>query len=243
LIPRYDVWVRKDGKRRIAVRPLDCNWFQAMENSVDPAHRQILHQNTAERGRMPRTGTTRGFIDDVVRAEFYEFAWGIMKKRSFKNDNVDEHPLLFPNILRQVNTTHIRVPLDDAHTTIFHVRFDPTPDGSTVEDEEDPPVDYPNYKDPPNALHPFTRFRMDKEVTAQDHMAWETQGSIADRSRERLATSDHGLVMLREIMRREIEKVQRGIDPMCVIRDPAQNKMIDTGLSESLSEFERRPRD
>src|SRR5487761_1762353 len=41
VIPRYDVWMRKDGRRRIYIRgKVDCNWFQAMENSVDPAHLQ-----------------------------------------------------------------------------------------------------------------------------------------------------------------------------------------------------------
>ena len=243
-IPKFDVWVRKDGRRKIIVQPqLDANWFQAMENSVDPAHRQILHQDTADRGRRLKTGTTRGFIGDVAKAECYEFPWGIMKKRNFTNENVDEHPLLFPNILRRFNVTHIRVPIDDEHTRIFYVRFYPTPDGSIVEDNEDPPVEYsPPFKDPPSALHPFTRFRND-EVRAQDYMAWETQGPIADRSKERLATSDTGIVMLREIMKREIDKVQHGIDPIGVIRDPAQDVMIDTGLEESLEESKRRPRD
>ena len=38
-IPKYDVWVRKDGIRKIFIQPqLDCNWVQPMENSVDPAH-------------------------------------------------------------------------------------------------------------------------------------------------------------------------------------------------------------
>ena len=72
------------------------------------------------------------------------------------------------------------------------------------------------------------------EVMAQDHMAWETQGVIADRSQERLATSDHGILLLREIMKREIEKVQRGLDPKGIIRDPAQDTMIDTNLDETL---------
>lgn len=50
VIPRYDVWVREDGRRRIYVQPqLDCNWLPAMENSVDPTHLLILHQNTANR--------------------------------------------------------------------------------------------------------------------------------------------------------------------------------------------------
>ncbi|MGH7829547.1 MAG: Rieske 2Fe-2S domain-containing protein [Candidatus Binatia bacterium] len=236
LIPRYDVWVRKDGRRRIVVQPqLDCNWFQAMENSADPAHLPILHQNTAFRGRKPPS-TTRGFTDDVEKFEFYEVACGLMKKRTYKNGQMDEHPVIFPNILRQANGTQIRVPMDDAHTMIFIVRFDRNPDGSTVEEQEDPPVDYVKpYKNPPEALHPFARFDMSEEVQAQDHMAWETQGPIADRTRERITTSDRGVVMLREMTLREIHRVQEGLDPKGVIRDPAQNTLIDTNLEASLN--------
>ena len=234
LIPKYDLWVRKDGRRRIVVQPqLDCNWFQAMENSVDPAHLQILHQNTAYRGKTPPS-TTRGFTDEIEKFEFYEVPYGIVKRRTYASGHIDEHPLIFPNILRQANATQIRVPIDDTHTRVFFVRFDPTEDGSLVEDGEELPVEYVEpYKYPPEALHPFARFRMD-EVQAQDHMSWETQGPIADRTRERLTTSDRGIVMLREITKREIEKVQRGLDPKGVIRDAAEDTMIDTKLSESL---------
>ena len=234
LIPKYDVWVREDGTRKIFVQPqLDCNWFQAMENSVDPAHLQILHQNTAMRARTP-VNTTRGFTDDIEKFEFYEFPYGIMKKRTYKNGSIDEHPLIFPNILRQGNATQIRVPMDDTHTKIFFVRFYPPADGGAVQEPRDPEVEYVQpYKNPPDALHPFTRFRMD-QVQAQDHMAWETQGAIADRTRERLATSDRGVVMLREIMKREIAKVRQGLDPLGLVREPIQAKMIDTNLEAAL---------
>lgn len=234
LMPRYDVWVRRDGRRKIFIQPqLDCNWFQAMENSVDPAHLQILHQNTAMKGRTP-VNTTRGFTDDIEKFEFYESPYGIMKKRTYKSGIVDEHPVIFPNILRQGNGTQIRVPMDDTHTKIFIVRFYPTEDGGIVEEEGDPQVEYVKpYKEPPDAIHPFTRFRTD-EVQAQDHMAWETQGPLADRAHERLATSDRGVVMLREMMKREIAKVGQGLDPLGIIREPAQDKMIDTKLEESL---------
>jgi len=239
LIPNYDVWARKDGTRKIFVQPqLDCNWFQAMENSVDPAHLQILHQETArDGGRRTAPSTTRGFTDDIEGFDFYELPYGIMKRRRYKNGMIDEHPVIFPNILRQGNATQIRVPMDDTHTKVFFVRFYPTPDGSIVEEQGDPPVVYVKpYKNPPDAIHPFTKFRMD-EVQAQDHMAWETQGPIADRTRERLATSDRGVVMLREIMKREMEKVREDLDPMGVIRDPAQNPVIDTKAMESIAQM------
>jgi 5,5'-dehydrodivanillate O-demethylase len=77
------------------------------------------------------------------------------------------------------------------------------------------------------------------EVQAQDHMAWETQGPVADRTSERLATSDRGVVMLREIMKREIRRVQDGLDPMGTIRDPKQHVMIDTKLMESIEQMSR----
>lgn len=236
-IPRYDVWARKDGKRKIVVYPLlDANWFQVMENSVDPAHLQILHQDTAMRARKP-SSTTRGFIDDIEKTEFYEVSYGIMKRRSYKKGVVDEHPLIFPNILRQGDATQIRVPMDDTHTLIYFVHFIPAGNG---DGDEEPEVLYlPPFKDPPNALHPFTRFRTDL-VLAQDHLVWETPGPIADRTRERLATSDRGIVMLREIMKREIRKVEQGLDPMGVVRDPAQDAMVDTKLAESLEEMKAR---
>src|SRR4029450_729468 len=91
------------------------------------------------------------------------------------------------------------------------------------------------FKTPADGLHPNMRMRMDL-VLAQDHMAWETQGTIADRSTERLATTDRGVVMLRRVLKREIEKVERGEDPMGVIRDP-DHAVIDTHLKESIKEM------
>ena len=91
------------------------------------------------------------------------------------------------------------------------------------------------YKEPSDQIHPFTRFRLN-EVQAQDHMAWETQGPIANRAVERLATSDRGVVMFREMLRREIEKVQRGEEPIGVYRDP-DHGVIDTNHTTQMREW------
>ena len=241
LIPKYDIWARPDGKRRISVKPqLDCNWFQAMENSVDPAHLQILHQDAAAR-RQNVNNTTRGLTDDVEKFEFIEVPYGIMKKRTYRVGFVDEHPLIFPNVLRLANYTHIRVPVDDTHTQIYYVIFDHAEDGKPVEDDDDPPVEYVEpFKSPLGERHPNAKFtRMDR-VDGQDYMAWETQGPVADRTTERLATSDRGIVILRDLLKREIEKVQKGQDPLGVIRDPAQHVLIETGLTAFLKKMQDR---
>jgi 5,5'-dehydrodivanillate O-demethylase len=237
-ITRFDVWARTDGTHRINVQPqLDCNWLQAMENSVDPAHLPILHQETSNQGRKPPS-VTRGFTDDIEKFEFYETPYGIMKRRTYKNGLVDEHPILFPNILRHQKNTQIRVPIDDEHTYVVFIGFDPSEDGSIVDQpNEDVKVRYQaSYKQPQPALHPNTKFDMLMDVQAQDHMAWETQGPIADRTVERLATSDRGIVMLRQMVRREIEKVQAGLDPMNVYPDH-NHGIVDTKLQKSIDDL------
>ncbi|MCH7608955.1 MAG: Rieske 2Fe-2S domain-containing protein [Chloroflexi bacterium] len=240
VIPPYDVWVRKDGTRKITVRPvLDCNWFQPMENSADSPHLEILHQ--AVTGREAPANTTRGFIDDVESYDYHVEEWGaLIKTRVYKNGEVDHHPLIFPNILRVGNRTQIRVPIDDTHMWHVVVAFTPTEDGSIVEDVEDLPFSYdPPYKDPPDARYPIARNLMDT-VPQQDYMAWETQGPIADRTAEHLSYGDRGVSLLRALLRENIERVQAGLDPIGLVRDP-DLAMIDTNLDESI-EMERRGR-
>ena len=236
-LPKYDLLVRKDGRRHITVHPrMDCNWFAAAENAVDPSHLQVLHQDMPR--RMPKpASTTRGFTDDIANFEFYETPYGIMKKRTYKNGVVDEHPLIFPTHLRTRGNMWLRTPMDDTHTMHCVVTFRRTEDGSLVE-EEDPTVEYlAPYKNPPDAIHPFTRFNFyvqKGQPLAQDVVMWETQGPISDRTQERLGASDRGIVMLREIMDREIKKVEKGLDPLGVVRD-LNHIMIDTNLIKSIS--------
>ncbi len=232
VIPKYDVWARTDGWHWLRALPrLDCNWLQAMENSVDTSHLHILHQELVNDGFKVES-TTRGTIDNLVKFEIEEFAHGILKRRIFRDGKVEEHPLLFPTVLRQANRTQIRVPIDDTHTWIVYVHF--VPDSAEPRaNKDDVPISYRKpFKNPPDNRHPFAKYRLD-EVDAQDFMAWETQGPILDRTRERLAGSDRGVVIYREMLKREIAKVAQNLDPINVLRDP-NHAIIDTKMDESL---------
>ena len=62
---------------------------------------------------------------------------------------------------------------------------------------------------------------------------WETQGAVSDRTKEHLGASDEGIVMLRRLMFENIEKVERGEDPLGIVRD--DSVVIDTNFERSLN--------
>ena len=60
----------------------------------------------------------------------------------------------------------------------------------------------------------------------QDRCAQESQGAIFDRTQEHLGVSDEGVILLRKMFKQSIEAVQRGEDPVGIIRDPAKNQIL-----------------
>ncbi len=230
-IPRYDIFMRKDGRHKIVAYPrLDCNWFVTAENGVDSTHLQLLHQEPPGAKFKP-ADSTRGYIDDIEASDYYKNDIGIMKRRTYHGGTVDEHPFIFPLMLRTRGSIWMRTPIDDEHTNHWVVEFrqgDPSPEIA---------VEYlAPFKHPPDAVHPqavFEKFPKHGWPLSEDVVMWETQGRIADRTKENLGGADKGVVLLRRIMFEEIERVQRGEDPLGVIRDPDQ--VIDTNFDASLT--------
>jgi 5,5'-dehydrodivanillate O-demethylase len=248
LLPRWDVLAREDGRRWTVIESvIDCNWLQAMENSVDPAHLYWLHSTTAHLGDFMKK------YDE--KHEFIRFDYGIFKRRITPGRTpsdppmTDQHPLLFPSILRHVavdkgskgekrfrHNLQIRVPVDDTHTQVYRVNFVPSNSEHSPLDQ-DPPFEYRPLKNPAGEYY------MDL-VSAQDSMAWETQGAIADRTQENLGASDVGVTMLRRLLKDQIEIVRNGGEPMGVIRDPAKNIIINLDvINERMGLFRSQPQE
>ncbi len=231
LLPRWDVLVWENGKRWIVKDSIiDCNWLQPMENSVDPAHLFWLHGDTAHLA--PRVKKY------AEQHEFILFEFGIKKRRTSLPVGtgdaplLDEHPLLFPTTLRHVapyedgkghrHNLQIRVPVDETHTQVFRVNFVPS-DVEKSSAEAQVPFRYSQLKKGPRDYN----MRM---VSAQDSMAWETQGVVTDRTQERLGAGDEGIILFRKILKQQIEIVQNGLDPMGMIRDPEKNQIIELNV-------------
>lgn len=229
LLPRWDVLTWENGIRRVQKHEVyNCNWLQPMENSVDPSHLYWLHGETAH---------LVGLVDKYEEEHsFIPFEYGIIKQRrtpSRKPEDgmqLDQHPLVFPITLRHVfralkttgllmHNVQIRVPVDDAHTQVFVVYFSPTDTDKSPADG-DTPWEYFPIRDENG------EYRLN-EVLVQDAMAWETQGAPTDRSQEHLGVGDEGIILLRKILREQIELVRKGGEPLGVVRDPKKNQIIE----------------
>ena len=109
----------------------------------------------------------------------------------------------------------IRVPVDDTHTLHYWYTAYAPPPGAHVPAKL---LDEVALYDVP-CRNEKGEFNLDL-LDAQDVMAWVTQGPIAKRELERLGRTDRGVILFRKMLARELDKIERGEDPMGVIRDP-----------------------
>lgn len=235
LLPRWDGFVAQGTIRMMGRTILPINWLQIMENSLDPVHTEWLHGHHYEFLK-EQEGVKVAISTRHLKIDFKEFEYGMTKHRLLEGHSEDGddwkigHPIVFPNMLAVGNgdeksryySFQMRVPVDDTHT--MHLWFNAyvPPKGVAV------------------PLHLLDRvhtyevpFKDDSgefivdNVDGQDMMAWISQGAIADRTLENLGATDKGVVMYRRMLKREMEKVAAGIDPMGLVRDSSRNKCID----------------
>jgi len=124
------------------------------------------------------------------------------------------------------------VPMDDTHTMHFWYTAYLPPAGADVPQhllDEVPVYDVPFRR--PDGEFDLTL------LDAQDIMAWTTQGPIARRELEKLGWTDRGVILLRKILAREIERVGAGWDPMGVIRDDAENAIVNLPVEHGKDMF------
>ena len=235
LLPRWDGFVAQNTIRIMGRTILPINWLQIMENSLDPVHTEWLHGHHYEFLK-EQEGIKVAISTRHLKIDFKEFEYGMTKHRLLEGHSEDGddwkvgHPIVFPNMLAVGNgdeksryySFQMRVPVDDTHT--MHLWFNAyvPPQGVAVPEHLLEKVH--TYEVP--FMDDKGEYIVDN-VDGQDMMAWISQGAIADRSLENLGATDKGIVMYRRMLKREMQKVQAGIDPMGIVRDSARNECID----------------
>jgi 5,5'-dehydrodivanillate O-demethylase len=231
MLPRLDGFVVAGTIRMVGTYLVPCNWLQIMENSLDPVHTEWLHGHLQEWIEEQRSGVKPSYAISRhhVDIAFEEFEYGIYKRRLMQgqSEDVDDwrvgHPVLFPCTLAvgsaggfwTMYAFQVRVQVDDTHTMHYWYTAYLPPAGATVPAhllDEVPVFDVP-------CRDANGEYNLDL-LDAQDVMAWVTQGPIAKRELEKLGWTDRGVILLRKVIARELDAIERGDDPMGVIRSP-----------------------
>jgi len=218
LLPLYDVMMEEDGAKGVARRNVNCNWLNCIENIVDISHLAWLH----------------GYTFPAYGAKKVTYHWD---RKDYGMDNVmdiegidDTHIscYAFPNVNRfsappaekggeLIKSMIFRVPMDDSSTMQFYIRF-------YASDKKS--INYQRKEEKLGVYRPLADDWWGIDVGDQDRMAIEQQGVIADRPNEHLGVSDGGIIMQRKMLRESLALIEDGKDPLCVIRDPARQKII-----------------
>ena len=241
LLPKWETFAWEDGWCDIGLVNLPVNWLQCMEKSMDPVHLEWLHgywgvrqqQDKAVKLGLAEADTFPTVPRKHHKIGFDIFDYGLIKRRVVEGTTEEDHdwsvghPVLFPNILfvgSVVNCNlQYRVPVDDENTMHITWFFYRAAEGSQPPIQERIPYWYVNLYEPNGELIPDL-------VNHQDFVAWITQGSNAEREKEKLGESDRGIILYRKVLKEQAEIVADGADPMGVVRDPKVNERIDLPL-------------
>ena len=200
-----------------------CNWLQILENAMDPVHTAFLHtivsgsQFTDEFGKLPELDfveTPTGMIYVATR-RVGENIWVRMVENVLPNlqqvapvweDGHRVHAFSGPMMSRWI------VPQDDTHTMFVEFRHVSETEGATPAWWAD------RGKMIPGQLPEAGSYEASQRRPG-DYEAQVSQRPVAVHGLEHLATTDRGIIMFRQQVRRGIRAVQAGRDPEGLYRD------------------------
>lgn len=233
LLPRYDVFENLPAEQHLIVNDLgvggggpadlDFNWLQHWENVMDPFHVPILHarfsgeQFTPEMAIIPTVEfeyTPTGVRSTQIRIIDEERALRRKTEVMFPNIRVVPSPKLTPG---QTNIIGWVVPSDDTHFKIFTLAVNEDPDFLTKLRSTHDGKPWAELTDEEHQRMPG------------DYEAQKSQGAISSHSEDHLTTTDQGVAMLRRMMSKQIRLLERGSDPVGVIRDAEHAVVQITG--------------
>jgi phenylpropionate dioxygenase-like ring-hydroxylating dioxygenase large terminal subunit len=226
-------WTLVPESHRFSSRHIQaCNWLQALEGGFDAPHLTFLHGGEVEKSRR-------------VVPSFYEvmatdFGFVVGTGRDLGTDdihwNINVMLMPFHKIISSVPmAAHVWVPIDDEHTMLYSVDFNPyrplneeeltfAKSGTWIHTENEPGTDHAvrtvhNDYLIDRALQASSKsYTGIKGIGTQDCAVQESMEPIADRSIERLLPGDAAIVKLRRLLLQTLQqhaagKPLPGMDP------------------------------
>ncbi len=250
--PDFDCFIAPDSHSFAFKGHMECNWLQALEVGIDPAHASFLHRfeedESTETGygrqfraasidsNIPMTTLLREYPRPKIDVEPAPFGLRLLTRRLLneRQTHLRVTNLLFPNAFvipmsAEMTITQWHVPVDDG-SNYWYAMF--TSFGRSVDKDEMRRqrlelYQLPDYKPRLNRANHWgydpeeqrtrTFTGMGFDINVHDQWACESQGTIADRTREHLGTSDKAIIAYRRLLLRSIAQAEAGETPLMVL--------------------------
>jgi phenylpropionate dioxygenase-like ring-hydroxylating dioxygenase large terminal subunit len=272
--PHFDCFVAPDAYTFAFKGYWDCNWLQALEVGIDPAHASWLHKffededPAANYGRqfrgtpsdsdMPISKVLREFDRPEIRVERTEYGMRLhtLRRISDAHTHVRVTNVLFPQAFvipmnAEMTISQWHVPTDDTGCYWYSIftSFGAPVDKDTMRKQRLKTYPEPHYK-PIHGRHDgwgfdeeeqrrLTFTGMGFDINIHDQWACESQGLIADRTRENLGTTDKGIVLYRRLLLDAIRKNEAGEKPPMVLDARAATKIQGPPAIDGIGPSER----
>ncbi|MCX7959954.1 MAG: aromatic ring-hydroxylating dioxygenase subunit alpha [Burkholderiales bacterium] len=254
--PHLDCFVAPDSHVFAFKGYWDCNWLQALEVGIDPAHASFLHRffededpahaygrqfrSASMDSELPMTKLLREYDRPEIRVE--RTAYGI-RLCTLRHMNAEKLHLRVTNVVfpqafvipmsAEMTISQWHVPVDDTGTYWYALftSFGAPVDKATMRAQRLATYPAPDYKPifnranhwgyDPQQQRRATYTGMGFDINIHDQWACESQGPIADRTREHLGTTDKGIVLYRRILADAIRRNAAGERPLMVLDEAA----------------------
>lgn len=256
VLPDYEFLKHDEYHRMISKVYLDCNWLQAIEGNIDPAHLSYLHRPVRAVDSRAVPGSKQS-ADSYYRGdtrptlEWEPTHYGL-RAYSIRKSGENEKYVRITNFIMPNKTAVVgnegrvgqgyqvnwHVPIDDTHHLRFDIAFNRVKPISAETNRRlnasDISMDGHLLRNFGNRYLQNRSEMLTKNYTGMgpsfivhDAFAVETAGPIHDRTKELLGTTDIIVVQARRQLLAGIEAVREGKDPAHVIRDERKNDMSD----------------
>ncbi|NMG65405.1 Rieske 2Fe-2S domain-containing protein [Azoarcus indigens] len=254
--PEFDCFVAPDSHVFAFKGLFECNWLQALEVGIDPAHASYLHrffedESTDEsygkqfRGasadsQIPITKVLREYDRPEIKVDSTDYGLRLTTLRELNENttHVRVTNVVFPQAFvipmsSEMTISQWHVPVDD-HNCYWYAIFTSFTGPVNKEQMREQRLklyELPDYTSRQNKRNNYgysvaeqntqTYTGMGMDINVHDQWAIESQGTIQDRTREHLGTTDKGIIAYRRILVDAIERTQAG-DSVPMLIDQAQ---------------------
>ncbi|MEJ1129855.1 aromatic ring-hydroxylating dioxygenase subunit alpha [Variovorax sp. CCNWLW225] len=243
--PEFDCFVAPDSHTFAFKGLWECNWLQALEVGMDPAHASFLHrfykdEDTSDSyGKQFRgasadsdlaiTQVLREYDRPEIRAEAAPYGMRLTTLRTLSPEqtHVRVTNVVFPQAFvipmsTEMTISQWHVPVDDHHCYWYAIftSFTGPVDKQQMREQRLKTIDLPDYTSRKNKRNSYgysaeeqrnkTYTGMGEDINVHDQWACESMGSIQDRTREHLGTTDKGIMLYRRQLVKAIEAAQAG---------------------------------